>query len=109
MLAFDLWETGMYNNRGLADEGIVQDIMGGTVGKDGMRVLVMALAAAHGLVSEDGKGVNSEHLAAMMANYTPMLATGLPRNEDSPAASWSPTKEDLKEFWQSMFEDMGLD
>lgn len=107
MVLFDLWESGQYNNRGFGDEGVIQDMMSGTVGKDGLRLMMMAFAAAHGMVDEDGNGLDARQLAAFAASQTPM-ATALPRNDRSPAEEFLPSKEDMAEFYEELFEQMGL-
>lgn len=107
MLLYDLWESGQYNSRGFGDEGVVQDMMSGTVGKDGLRFMMMMLAGLHGLVDDDGNGITADQLGAFAASQTPMV-TAMPRTDASPAEEWMPTKEDLAEFYTNLFEEMGL-
>jgi hypothetical protein len=105
MLLYDLWESGQYNGRGFADEGIIQDMMSGTVGKDVLRGAMLTFAMVNGLTG-GGEPIRAEQVGAFFASMTPMM-TALPRNDDSPASSIVMTKDDLAEYWTELFEEMG--
>jgi hypothetical protein len=106
MLLYDLWESGQYSRRGYADEGIVQDMLSGTVGKDGLRGMMLLYAAVMGMTGA-GESIKAEQLGAFFASQTPMM-TAMPRNDDSPASDITLTKDDLAEYWTELFEEMGL-